>query len=279
MSFCFSGVRSFQTRCWRRCPRWNGAVQRTLPIDMASRCAVRAGMMSPPVFPTTAVFSISYLMADVGSAVALMAEKLRRCRRPSGSGPAPSRAAVLSAVGATESTAVASRCERGGSMLSVLLRYTQSYIAHGRRQSRQSAPLDRPASCAAGCSCSGSEPTSSGGHPGKTHLMVVPPKANGGGPKLQTPDLRYQRGHIAVVDSNVRVPPCECYEVVRLEADRLLEMPLQCTGSDLRRSRPVSAAAFSAARPWNCQSWPKENSPCFTALRRTDILCFGLVTS
>ena len=257
---------------------WERVRKNLQPIDMAlGDVLYEPGMnVGHLYFPTTAVFSISYLRADGrADAVALIGrEGFAGVDVLLGSGPAPSRAAVLSAGRGyrIERKWLKQECERGGSMLSVLLRYTQSYIA----QVAQTVACNRHHSidqqlCRWLLMFLDRQPTSNLAVTQEqiADLMGVRRESvTEAARKLQIAgSLRYQRGHIAVVDrSGLESRSCECYEVVRLEADRLLEMPLQCTGQRLRPQPTGSAAGVQRRPPMELPIMAKGEPPCFTAL-------------
>jgi len=173
-----------------------------------------------------------------------------------GSGRAPSRAAVLSAGRGyrIERKWLNKECEHGGSMLSVLLRYTQSYIAQVARTvvcNRHHSIdqqlcrwllmfLDRQATTDLAIT-----------QEQIAQLMGVRRESvTEAAHKLQIAgSIRYQRGHIAVVDrSGLESRSCECYGVVKRETNRPLEIPRQLAGQRFRQL-PTGSAAGIQHRP------------------------------
>ena len=237
---------------------WERVRKNLQPIDMAlGDVLYEPGMnVGHLYFPTTAVFSISYLMADGrADAVALIGrEGFAGVDVLLGSGPAPSRAAVLSAGRGYRIERLKQECERGGSMLSVLLRYTQSYIA----QVAQTVACNRHHSidqqlCRWLLMFLDRQPTSNLAVTQEqiADLMGVRRESvTEAARKLQIAgSLRYQRGHIAVVDrSGLESRSCECYGVVKRETNRPLEIPRQLAGQRFRQL-PTGSAAGIQHRP------------------------------
>ena len=209
-------------------------------------------------FPMTSVIAISYVMADGrADAVTLIGpDGFAGVDVLLGSGRAPSRASVLSAGRGyrIERKWLNKECEHGGSMLSVLLRYTQSYIAQVARTvvcNRHHSIdqqlcrwllmfLDRQATTDLAIT-----------QEQIAQLMGVRRESvTEAAHKLQIAgSIRYQRGHIAVVDrSGLESRSCECYGVVKRETNRPLEIPRQLAGQRFRQL-PTGSAAGIQHRP------------------------------
>lgn len=190
-------------------------------------------------FPTTSAVAISCVMAD-GRADAMTLigrEGFAGVEAFLGSDSAPCRAMVLSQGWGyrIERGSMSRECGRGGSMRSVLLRYAQSYLtqvaqtgACNRHHSIDQQLcrwllmfLDRQALNDLALT-----------QEQIADLMGVRRESvTEAARKLQIAGLiRYHRGHIAVVDrKELETRSCECYEIARREADRLLDMSRRLT--------------------------------------------------
>ena len=217
-------------------------------------------------FPTTAVISISYVMADGrADAVTLIGlEGFAGVEGFLGSGSAPCRAAVLKAGRGyrIERKWLNEECGQRGSMLTVLLRYTQSYLTQvaqtvvcNRHHSIDQQLcrwlllfLDRQATSQLAIT-----------QEQIADLMGVRRESvTEAARKLQIAGaIRYQRGNISVVDRNgLESRSCECYEMAKRDADRLLELSRRSTkpaagqATDqvrIERSAPLSHVSANCA--------------------------------
>lgn len=226
-------------------------------------------------FPTTSVVAISCVMADGrADAVTLIGrEGFAGAEVLLGGDSAPCRAVVLSQGWAyrIERELLNRECGRGGSMRSVLLRYTQSYLTQVAQTSvcnrhhsidRQLCRwllmfLDRQASNDMVLT-----------QERISDLMGVRRESvTEAAGKLQlTGAIRYHRGHIAVVDRrDLETRSCECYEIAMREADRLLEIShratdLAATHTAVDRVRGERSAPAAHAS----KTMPKGATSCFT---------------
>jgi len=186
-------------------------------------------------FPITAVISLVYMTREGGSAeIAVVGnDGVVGFSLFMGGNATPSQAVVQSAGLAYRLRAhvVMSEVNRGGPVLGVLLRYTQSLIA----QVSQTAVCNRYHSIdqqLARRLLLGLDRSASG------ELMMTQELAanllgvrregiTAAAHKLQQAGvIRYSRGHIAVLDrSRLESRTCECYAVNKREYDRLLPMP------------------------------------------------------
>ena len=218
-------------------------------------------------FPTTSVISISCVMTDGwADAIALVGcEGFAGVEVFLGADSAPCRAVVLSEGCGYQikREALNQQCARGGSMRSVLLRYTQSYIAEvaqtiacNRHHSIDQQLcrwllmyLDRQVS---------NELTLTHEHIAEL-LGVRRESVTHAASRLQTAGcIRYHRGHICVVErTGLEARSCECYGVARRETDRLLEISSRnakmavphapVDGFRIERSTPAADASQNSA--------------------------------
>ena len=201
-------------------------------------------------FPTTSVISISCVLADGRSdAVALIGPEGFVSVEGFLSSDTPLCRAVVLSEGwgyRIRRELLNRECGQGGSLHGVLLRYAQSYITQvaqtsvcNRRHSIDQQLcrwllmfLDRQVS--------NDLPIT---HEHIAELMGVRRESvTEAAHKLQIAGcIRYRRGHISVLDrSGLEAHSCECYGIVKREADRLLEMS--------RRSAKAAAAQVVACR-------------------------------
>lgn len=191
---------------------------------------------SSVLFPTTAVVSLSYLTRDGASAEFAVVgnDGLVGVSLFMGGNAMPSRALVQSAgqgfrVGAHF---VKAAVERGGPVLNLLLRYTQSLIV----QTAQTAACYRHHSIDQQLSrrlLMGLDRAQTDElamtHEAVANLLGVRREGvTAAAQKLQRAGMiRYRRGHIEVLDRRrLEQYTCECYEVARKEYHRLLPMPM-----------------------------------------------------
>ena len=190
-------------------------------------------------FPTTSVISISCVMAH-GRADALALVGREGCASVEvflGSDSAPCRAVVQSAGwGYQFKRELLNReCAQGGSMHSVLLRYTQSYITQVAQTSVCNRHhsidqqlcrwllmfLDRQSSNDLALT-----------HEHIAELMGVRRESvTEAASRLQIAgSIRYSRGHISVVERiGLEARACECYGIAKRETDRLLAISRRYT--------------------------------------------------
>jgi CRP-like cAMP-binding protein len=188
------------------------------------------------VFPTTAVVSLAYMTRDGASAeVAVVGnEGVVGISLFMGGNAMTGRALVQSAglgwrLGAAH---VHAAVERGGAVLNLLLRYTQSVIV----QTAQTAACNRHHSIAQqvsrrllmGLDRAQSDELAMTQEAVANLLGVRREGVTAAAQKLQQSGLiRYRRGHIAVLDrQRLEQHTCECYAVAKREYRRLLPMPL-----------------------------------------------------
>ena len=185
-------------------------------------------------FPTTSVISLSHVLADGrADAVALAGrEGFASVEVFLGSDSAPCRAVVQSEGSGyrIKRDSVQEECERGGSMLGVLLRYAQSYITEVAQTSvcnrHHSVDqqlcrwllmfLDRLTS---------NELTLT--HERMAEIMGIRRESvTEAAGKLQIAGvIRYHHGHISVVDrAELEANSCECYGIAKRESERLMEL-------------------------------------------------------
>ena len=196
-------------------------------------------------FPTTAIVSLLYVLADGGSAeIAVVGnDGVVGVALFMGGGSTPSRAVVQSEGMAYRLRAQLLKDEfaRGGEMQHVLLRYTQALIT----QMSQTAVCNRHHSIdqqlcrwllltldrLASASISMTQELIA------NMLGVRREGVTEAAGNLQTAGLiRYTRGHIAVLDrAGIEARCCECYAVVKRETDRLFPP----------RGAPAPKAAFA----------------------------------
>src|SRR5450631_335664 len=183
-------------------------------------------------FPTTSVVAISCVMTD-GRADAMMLigrEGFAGVEVLLGGDSAPCRAVVLRQGWGyrIERDLINRECGRGGSMRSVLLRYTQSYLTQVAQTSVCNRHhsidqqlcrwllmfLDRQASNELAFTQEQIADL----------IGVRRESVTEAARKLQlTGSIRYQHGHISVVDRmDLETRSCDCYEIATREADRLL---------------------------------------------------------
>jgi CRP-like cAMP-binding protein len=215
---------------------WERAEQNFKPIFMPLGDVLYepAELVNHIFFPTTSVLSVSCVLAD-GQAVALTLigrEGFASVEVFLGGDSAPCRAVVLSEGWGyrIRRDLLGQACEQGGSMRSVLLRYSQSYltqVAQTVSRNRHHSIvqllcrwllmfLDRQASNELHLT-----------HEHIAELMGVRRESvTEAARKLQIAGcIRYTRGHISVIDrTGLEAGSCECYRVIKRESDRLLEM-------------------------------------------------------
>jgi CRP-like cAMP-binding protein len=225
--------------------------------------------------PTTSVTSISCVMND-GRADALTLigrEGFVGVELLLGSGSAPCRAVVLSEGWAyrIKRELLNEECERGGSMRSVLLRYAQSYITQVaqttvcNRHHSIDQQLCRWLLMFLDCQASNEVPLT---HEHIAELMGVRRESvSEAARRLQTTGyIRYQRGHISVLERiGLEARACECYEIVKRETNRLLQM----SRAELSRSRRLrqlsiesTSGVQSPSRRTHRQLLVKGETPC-----------------
>src|SRR5450631_2543862 len=220
---------------------WERVRKSLRPIFMPLREVLyEPGMnISHLYFPTTSVIAISCVLADGrADAVTLIGrEGFAGVEVFLGGDSAACRAVVLSQGWCyrIERELLNRECGRGGSMRSVLLRYTQSYFTQVAQTSVCNRHhsidqqlcrwllmfLDRQGS--------NDLPLTQEQIAG---LMGVRRESvTEAARKLQIAgSIRYQRGHISVVDRmDIETRSCECYEIATRESDRLLEMSHRST--------------------------------------------------
>jgi CRP-like cAMP-binding protein len=187
------------------------------------------------LFPTTAVVSLSYLTRDGASAEFAVVgnDGFVGMSLIMGGNTMPGRALVQSAGQGYRMAAEVARTaiERGGELLKLLLRYTQSLIV----QTAQTAVCNRHHSIDQQLSrrlLMGLDRAQSDElamtHEAVANLLGVRREGvTAAAQKLQRAGaISYRRGHIAVIDRRLlEALACECYAVVRKEHHRLL--PLQ----------------------------------------------------
>ena len=190
-------------------------------------------------FPTTSVISVSCVMND-GRADALTLigrEGFAGVELSLGSGPAPCRAVVLSEGWAyrIKRNLLTEELDRSGLLRSMLLRYAQSYIT----QVAQTTVCNRHHSIDQQLSrwlLMFSDRLASNEvlltHEHIAELMGVRRESvSEAAGKLQAAGyIRNRRGRISVVDrGGLEACACECYEIVKRETDRLLQMSRRIT--------------------------------------------------
>lgn len=231
-------------------------------------------------FPTTSVLSVSRVMAD-GWADALTLvgrEGFASVEVFLGGDSAPCRAAVLSEGWGyrIRRELLGQACEQGSSMRSVLLRYAQSYIT----QVGQTISCNRHHSIVQQLcrwllmfldrQASNELPLT---HEHIAELMGVRRESvTEAAGKLQIAGcIRYQRGHISVLDrTGLEARSCECYCVAKRETDRLLEMSrsakIAVTQSAVDRVRRERSELFTRRASSSFASNLKGDTPCSTPL-------------
>ena len=226
-------------------------------------------------FPTTSVIAISCVMADGrADAMALVGrEGFAGVEVFLGSDSAPCRAVVLSQGWGyqIERELLNRECGRSGSMRSVLLRYTQSYLT----QVAQTSACNRHHSinqqlCRWLLMCLDRQASNDLAFTqeqiadlmGVRRESVIEAARN----LQRIGAIHYQRGHISVVDRRrLEAGSCECYKIVTREANRLLEMSHRSI--KLRTTQPPStgaAASVQRGSPTHRQIVPKGAPSCFT---------------
>jgi CRP-like cAMP-binding protein len=190
-------------------------------------------------FPTTSVISISCVMTDGrADAVALIGcEGFASAEVFLGSDSAPCRGVVLrEGWGYQIKRALLNQqCERGGSMRSVMLRYTQSYITQVaqtivcNRHHSIDQQLCRWLLMFLDRQTSNELPLT---HDHIAELMGVRRESvTEAASRLQIAGcIRYHRGHISVIErTSLEARSCECYGIAKRETDRLLEISRRST--------------------------------------------------
>jgi CRP-like cAMP-binding protein len=214
-------------------------------------------------FPTTSVTSISCVMND-GRADALTLigrEGFVGVELLLGSGSAACRAVVLSEGWAYRITRklLNEMCERGNAMRSVLLRYALSYITQVaqttvcNRHHTIDQQLCRWLLMFLDCKTSNDLPLT---HAHLSELMGVRRgSVTDAARRLQIAGyIRCRRGHITLVDrAGLEARSCECHEIVKQEAARLLQMSQKTVKHrailpdlnrvNVRRAEPAAAHA------------------------------------
>ncbi len=216
---------------------WARLEQQLQPVSLALGTVVyeSGGQLSYVYFPTTAIVSLLYVMADGASAeIAVVGnDGIVGIALFMGGESTPSRAVVQSAGQAYRLRAEAMKQEfvRGGELQHLLLRYTQALIT----QMAQTAVCNRHHSIDQQL-CRWllmSLDRLAGDELAMTQELIANmlgvrregvTEAAG---KLQAAGLiRYSRGHITVLDrAGIEQRCCECYAVVKRESDRLALVP------------------------------------------------------
>lgn len=187
-------------------------------------------------FPTTAVVSLLYMTREGGSAeIAVIGnDGMVGISLFMGGNATLSRAVVQSSGQAYRLLAHMARSEmnRGGPVLNMLLRYTQSLIA----QVAQTAVCNRYHSIdqqlarrlLLGLDRSGCDELVMTQELAANLIGVRREGITAAAHKLQQAGvIRYRRGHIAVLDrKRLEQHTCECYAVMKREYQRLLPMPV-----------------------------------------------------
>ena len=188
-------------------------------------------------FPTTAIVSLLYMTREGASAeIAVVGkEGMVGVALVMGGNATPSQSVVHSAGQGYRlpAQAVKTEVERGGPVLHMLLRYTQSLIA----QVAQTAACNRHHSIdqqfsrrlLLGLDRSPSDELVMTQELVASLLGVRREGVTAAALKLQQAGvIRYRRGHIAVLDrKRLEQHTCECYAVAKNEYERLLPMPIQ----------------------------------------------------
>lgn len=191
------------------------------------------------VFPTTAVVSLSYMTRDGATAEFAVVgnDGMVGVSLIMGGNTMPSRALVQSAGAGIRVGAhvVKAAVERGGAVLDLLLRYTQSLMV----QTAQTAACNRHHSIAQqvsrrllmGLDRAPSDELAMTQESVANLLGVRREGVTVAAQKLQQAGvIRYRRGHIAVLDrQGLERHTCECYAVAKKEYQRLLPRPLSVT--------------------------------------------------
>jgi CRP-like cAMP-binding protein len=186
------------------------------------------------VFPTTAVVSLTYMTHDGASAEFAVVgnEGVVGISLFMGGGAMPSRALVQCAGQGWRLNAalVKAAVERGGAVLNLLLRYTQSLI----EQTTQTAACNRHHSIAQqvsrrllmGLDRAQSDALAMTQEAVANLLGVRREGVTAAAQKLQQAGMiRYRRGHIEVLDRRgLERHACECYAVAKREYQRLMPM-------------------------------------------------------
>ena len=186
-------------------------------------------------FPTTAIVSLMYMTREGASAeIAVVGkEGMVGVALVMGGNATPSQSVVHSAGQAYRllAQAVKMEVERGGPVLQMLLRYTQSLIA----QVAQTAACNRHHSIdqqfsrrlLLGLDRAPSDELVMTQELLASLLGVRREGVTAAALKLQSAGvIRYRRGHIAVLDRRrLEQHTCECYAVAKNEYDRLLPTP------------------------------------------------------
>jgi CRP-like cAMP-binding protein len=218
-----------------------------VPMPLGEVLSESGGHMQHVYFPTTCIVSLLYVLQDGSSAeIGVVGnEGIVGISIFMGGDTTPSRAVVRSAGHAYRLKAplLMQEFRRGGAILSLLLRYTQSLIT----QMTQTAVCNRHHSveqqlCRAlllsldrmsGASLTMTQELIA------SMLGVRREGVTEAAGHLQRAGLiRYRRGHIDVLDrAGLEQSVCECYGVVKVEYDRLM--------SDIPRGGPPAAGSDS----------------------------------
>lgn len=222
--------------------RWLNNLER-VDLRLGQVLYEAGGVLSHVYFPTTAIVSLLYVMANGASAeIAVVGnEGLVGISIFMGGESTPSRAIVQSAGRAfrIKSETIKDEFGRSSSVLQLFLRYTQALIT----QMAQTAVCNRHHSLDQQLCrwillsldrLKGYELVMTQGLIANM-LGVRRQGVTQSALKLQTDGLiRYQRGRITILDRRkLEHRCCECYAVVKKEYDRLLPDPLGGPGGDL----------------------------------------------
>ncbi len=218
---------------------WDRARQHFKPIFMPLGEVLyqRAWAVDHIYFPTTSVTSISCVLNDGrADTLALIGQEgFVGVELLLGKGSASCRAVVLSEGWGyrIKQELLNAQCERSGSMRSLLLRYSQSYIT----QVAQTAVCNRHHSIDQrlcrwlliylDCQVSNGVSLT---HKHSAELMGVRRESvTEAALKLQFAGcISYRRGHISIIDrAGLQARSCECYRIVKRETDRLLQISQQ----------------------------------------------------
>ena len=215
--------------------RWQPHLE---PVKLAyGQVLFESGSMpASVVFPTTAVVSLSYVTRDGASTEFAVVgnEGVVGISLFMGGNAMPGRALVQSAGQGYRLRAawVHAAVERGGAVLNLLLRYTQSLIV----QTAQTAACNRHHSIAQqvsrrllmGLDRAQSDELAMTQEAVANLLGVRREGVTAAAQKLQEHGvIRYRRGQIEVLDRlRLEQHTCECYAVAKKEYRRLLPMPL-----------------------------------------------------
>jgi CRP-like cAMP-binding protein len=215
--------------------RWQPHLQ---AVDLACGQVLFESGIAPAsvVFPTTAIVSLSYVTRDGATAEFAVVgnDGVVGISLFMGGNAMPSRAVVQTAGQGLRLSAslVKAAVERGGAVLNLLLRYTQSLIV----QTAQTAACNRHHSIAQqvsrrllmGLDRSQSDEMAMTQESVAQLLGVRREGVTAAAQHLQQAGMiRYHRGHIAVLDrKRLEQHSCECYAVAKKEYQRLLPMPI-----------------------------------------------------